>query len=66
MKEWIAIGGVHDWYDGLEICEHGGGPKHIRLFYWDLFADIATFHEGAKIVYKLHKVMPSCEVKLLF
>ncbi len=24
VKEWIALGGVHDWYNGLKICEHGG------------------------------------------
>jgi hypothetical protein len=29
IKEWIALGGVHDWFDGLEVCERGGGPKHI-------------------------------------
>jgi len=48
IKEWIALGGVRDWFDGLEVCERGRGPKHIRMFYWDLWADIATFREEAR------------------
>jgi len=76
IKEWIALGGVRDWFDGLEVCEHGGGPKHIRMFYWDLWADIATFYEEAKIVdhgitklsyaYKSRKALSSCAVQLSF
>jgi hypothetical protein len=50
IKEWIALGGVRDWFDGLEVCERGRGPKHIRIFYWDLWADIATFREEARSV----------------
>ena len=70
IKEWIALGGVHDWFDGLEVCECGGGPKHIRMFYWDLWADVATFREEARIVdhgitklssvYKSRKALSSC------
>jgi hypothetical protein len=76
IKEWIALGGMHDWFDGLEVCEHGGGPKHIRMFYWDLQADIITFHKEAWIVdrgitklssvYKSHKALSSCAVQLSF
>jgi len=76
IKEWIALGGVRDWFDGLEVCEHGGGPKHIRMSYWDLWADIATFREEARIVdhgitklssvYKSCKALSSCTVQLSF
>jgi len=76
IKEWIALGGVRDWLDGLEVCERGGGPKHIRMFYWDLWADIATFREEARIVdhgitklssvYKSCKALSSCAVQLSF
>jgi hypothetical protein len=76
IKEWIALGGVRDWFDGLEVCERGGGHKHIRMFYWDLWADIATFREEAKIVdhgitklsyaYKSRKALSSCAVQLSF
>jgi hypothetical protein len=54
----------------------GGGSIHFHLFYWVLWADIATFCEEAKVihqgitkfssVYKKNKVMSSCAVKLLF
>jgi hypothetical protein len=76
IKEWIALGGVRDWFDGLEVCERGGGPKHICMFSWDLWADIATFHEEARIVdhgitnlssvYKSRKELSSCVVQLFF
>jgi hypothetical protein len=76
IKERIASGGVRDWFDGLEVCKHGGGPKHIRMFYWNLWADIATFREEAKIVdhgitklsyaFKSCKALSSCAVKLSF
>ena len=76
VKEWIALGGVRDWLDGVDFCERGGGAKCLRLFYWDLWADVATFRKEAKIVhrgltklssmYKKYIVMSSCSMKLLF
>ena len=50
--------------------------KCLRLFYWDLWADVATFRKEAKSVhrgltklssmYKKYMVMSSCSMKLLF
>jgi hypothetical protein len=36
IKEWIALGGVRDWFDGLEVCERGRGPRHSYYLYLGL------------------------------